>query len=109
MTHFLLDTKLTMTLENPLHSQALVPCGFWLFPDLKTGSNSFRSSNTANIHRHVMGILKSIPEERFQQCSEQWQYKLTQYIAVRGAYTTVPGTSCVHVLKHSVYGSIPET
>ena len=61
MTHLLLDTKLTMTLENPLHSQALVPCGFWLFPELKTGSNSYRFSNTANIHRHVMDIPKKHP------------------------------------------------
>jgi len=33
-------------------------------------------SDTANIHRHVMDTLKSIPEERFQQCSEQWQHQL---------------------------------
>lgn len=56
-----------------------------------------------------MNILKSIPEERFQQCSEQWQQQLTQYTAVRAAYPTVTGTSCVYMLKHSVYGSIRET
>jgi hypothetical protein len=80
MTHLLLDTKLTF--ENPSHSQALAPCGFWLFPEMKTGLNSYGFSGTANNHRHVMNILKSIPEERFQQCSEQWQHQLTQYIAV---------------------------
>jgi hypothetical protein len=71
-----------MTLENPLHSQALAPFGFWLFPELKTGLNSYGFSDTANIHRHVTHTLKSIPEERFQQCSEQWQHQFTQYTAV---------------------------
>lgn len=98
----MLDTKLTMKLDNPVHSQALAPCGLWLFPQLKTGLESYGFSDTANIQRHVMNILKSIPEERFQQCSEQWKHKLTQYIAVQGAYPTVTETSCVHVLEHCV-------
>jgi len=103
MTHLLSDTKQTVTLENPLHLQALMPCGFWLLPELKTGLKSYGFSDTANIHRHVMDILKSIPEERFQQCSEQWQHQLTQYMAVRGAYAMVTGTSCVYVLKQCLW------
>lgn len=41
VTHLLLDTKLIMKLNNPWHSQALAPCGFWLFPELKTSLNSY--------------------------------------------------------------------
>jgi hypothetical protein len=35
---------------------------------------------------HVTTILKSIPEEEFQKCFEQWKHRLPKYIGVQGDY-----------------------
>jgi hypothetical protein len=48
-------------------------CDFWLFPKLKTALKGHRFSDIANIQGHAMTILKSIPEEEFQKCFEQWK------------------------------------
>jgi hypothetical protein len=61
----------------------LTPCDFWLFPKLKTTLKGQRFSYTVDIQGHVTNILKSIPEEGFQQCFEQWKQCLPKCAAAQ--------------------------
>jgi histone-lysine N-methyltransferase SETMAR len=69
-----LAKKSILKLDHPPYSPDLSPCDFWLFPKLKTTLKDHVFSDTADIQGHAMTILKSIPEEEFQKCSEQWKH-----------------------------------
>jgi hypothetical protein len=61
------------------HPPDLAPCDFWSFPKLKTALKGRH-------RRHSGTILKSIPEEEFQKCFEQWKHRLTKCIGAQGDY-----------------------
>jgi hypothetical protein len=44
-----------------------------------------RFSDIVDIQGHAAAILKSIAEEGFQQCFEQWKSLVTRCTAVQGA------------------------
>lgn len=54
------------------------------FPKIKSAIKRRRFSDVSDIKRHVAGILKSIPEDKFQKCFERWQHRLTKCIVVQG-------------------------
>jgi hypothetical protein len=61
-------------LDHPPYSPDLAACKFWLFPKLKTAKKGHRFSDITDIQGHATTILKSIPEEEFQKCFEQWKH-----------------------------------
>jgi histone-lysine N-methyltransferase SETMAR len=69
-----------MKLDHPPYSPALASCDFWPFPKLKTALKGCIFSDTADIQEQAMTILKSIPEEEFQKCFEQWKHYLTSVL-----------------------------
>jgi hypothetical protein len=66
--------KSIMKLDHPPYLPDLALCNFWLFPKLKTTLKDHRFSDIADIQGHATTILKSIPEEEFQKCFEQWKH-----------------------------------
>jgi hypothetical protein len=73
-------------LDHPPYLPDLTLCNFWLFPELKTALKGHRFSDISDIQGHAKIILKSIPEEKFQKCFEQWKHHLTKCIGVQGNY-----------------------
>jgi hypothetical protein len=53
---------------------------------VKTTLKGHRFSDTADIHGYAMTILKSIPEDEFQKCFEQWKHQITKCVGVQGDY-----------------------
>jgi hypothetical protein len=66
--------KSILKLDSPPYLPDLALCDFWLFQKPKTTLKGHRFSDIADIQGHVTTILKSIPEEEFQKCFEQWKY-----------------------------------
>jgi hypothetical protein len=81
-----LAKKSISKVEHPPYLPVLVLCDFWLFPKLKTALKGHRFSDIADIQGHVTAILKTIPEEEFQKCFEQWKHRLTKCIGTQGDY-----------------------
>jgi histone-lysine N-methyltransferase SETMAR len=81
-----LAKKSIMKLDHPPYSPDLAPCDFLLFPKLKTALKGHRFSDIADIQGHATTIPKSIPEEEFRKCFEQWKHRLTKCIGVQGDY-----------------------
>jgi transposase len=82
----LLAKKSILKLVYPPYSPDLALCDFWLLPKLKNALKGHRFADIANIQGHATTILKSIPEEEFQKCFEQWKCRLTLCIGVQGDY-----------------------
>jgi hypothetical protein len=49
-----------------------------------TALKGHRFSDIADIQGHTMTIVKSIPEEEFQKCFEQWKHQPTKCIGAQG-------------------------
>jgi hypothetical protein len=81
-----LAKKSILKLDHPPYSPGFVPCDFWLFPKLKTALKGHGFSDISDIQGHATTILKSIPEEEFQKCFEQWKHRLTKFIGAQGDY-----------------------
>jgi hypothetical protein len=81
-----LAKKSILKSDHPQCSPDLAPCDFCLFPKLKTALKGHRFSDIADIQGHATTILKSIAEEKFQKCFEQWKYRLTKCIGAQGHY-----------------------
>jgi hypothetical protein len=54
------------------YSPDMAPCDFWLFPKLRPPKGS-RFDSCEDIMRNAMKELRSLPEEAFQKCFEQWK------------------------------------
>jgi hypothetical protein len=67
---FLAKTSVTI-MNHPPYLPDLDQHIFWLFQKLTSNLKGQYLSVVASIKRHAMTILKSIPEEGFQQCFEQ--------------------------------------
>jgi len=66
--------KITSNLYAPnRHLSYLAQLNFRVFLQQMTTLGGHRFSDIVDIQGHAAAILKSIPEERFQQCFEQWQ------------------------------------
>jgi hypothetical protein len=60
---------------NSRYSPDLAPYNFWY--------------GIADIQGHATTIMKSIPEEDFQKCFEDWKHRLTKCIGAQGDYLEV--------------------
>ena len=73
-------------LEQPPYSPDLAACDFFLFPKLKEVIKGTRFQDLEAMKTAVMGELRAIPEEFFQECMEAWQRRLEKCIRAQGDY-----------------------
>jgi transposase len=79
--HEFLAKKSITKMHLPPYSPDLAICDFWLFPKLKK-----RFAGIPDIQRNVTKLLRSIPENDFQDCFWHWHRHLTKCIASQGEY-----------------------
>jgi hypothetical protein len=60
-------------------------CDFWLFPKLKRPLKGFRFASRENIMRNATKELRSLPEEAFQKCLQQWKERWAKCVESQGA------------------------
>jgi transposase len=54
------------------YSPDMAPCDFWLFPKLKRQLKGSHFDSHEDM-RNVRKELRSLPEEAFQKCFQQWK------------------------------------
>jgi hypothetical protein len=64
----------------------MAPCDFWLFPKLKRPLNDSRFDSREDIMRNATKELRSLPEEAFQKCFQQWKERWAKCVGSQGAY-----------------------
>jgi hypothetical protein len=69
-----------------LYSPDMALCDFWLFPKLKTPLKGCCIDSHEDIMRNVTKELRSLPEEAFQKCFQQWKECWAKCVESRGAY-----------------------
>jgi hypothetical protein len=65
------------------YSPYMAPCDFWLFPKLKRPLKGSRFDSREDI---VKKELRSLPEEAFQKCLQQWKECWAKCAESQGAY-----------------------
>jgi hypothetical protein len=74
-------------MDHPPYSHDLASCDFWRFSKLKNASKGQKFVDIPDIQHDVTKLLKSIPENDFQDCFRQWRHRLTtcigEYVASR--------------------------
>jgi hypothetical protein len=55
------------------YSPYMAPCDFCLFPKLKRPLKGSRFDSREDIMQNTMKELRSLPEEAFQKCFQQWK------------------------------------
>jgi hypothetical protein len=68
------------------YSSDMAPCDFWLFPRLKTPLKDSRFDSREDIMRNATKELRSLPEEAFQKCFQQWKERSAKCVKSQGAY-----------------------
>jgi hypothetical protein len=64
----------------------MASCDFWLFPKLKRPLKSSRFDSREDILRNATKELRSLPEEAFQKCFQQWKKCWAKHVESQGAY-----------------------
>jgi histone-lysine N-methyltransferase SETMAR len=84
LREFLAKKSITK-MDHPPYSPDLVPCDFWLFPKLKNALKRQGFADIPDIQSNLM-LLRSIPENDFQDSFRLWHHRLTKCIASQGEY-----------------------
>jgi hypothetical protein len=64
----------------------MAPCDFWLFPKLKRPLKGSRFDSHEDIMQTATKELRSLPEEAFQKCFQQWEERWAKCVESQGAY-----------------------
>jgi hypothetical protein len=64
----------------------MAPCDVWLFSKLKRTLTGFRFDSREDIMWNVTKELRSLPEEAFQKCFQQWKEHWAKCVESQGAY-----------------------
>jgi hypothetical protein len=59
--------------QKPPYPPGMAPCGFWLFPQIKTVLKVNIFEDIDEIKKHVTSTLNTIPKDSFKICFQQWQ------------------------------------
>jgi hypothetical protein len=62
------------------------PCDFWLFHKLKRPLKGSRFDSHEDIMRNATKELRSLPEEAFQKCFQQWKKCWAKCVESQGTY-----------------------
>jgi hypothetical protein len=73
-------------MEYPSYLPNLAPNYFWLFSKIMCALNRRGFRNTEGIQINVTTVLKSIPQQAFLKCFQQWQDRWAKCIAAKGKY-----------------------
>jgi hypothetical protein len=57
------------------YSHDLATFHFFLFQKVKSTVKGQHFESTEGVQRHVMQVLKDIPQNVFQECYKQWQHR----------------------------------
>jgi hypothetical protein len=76
---------ITVTLQPP-YSPDLATCDFFLFQKVKTALKGHHFGSTEDIQRSVTQVLNDIPQNAFQECYKQWQYRWKRCVQTQGLY-----------------------
>jgi transposase len=68
------------------YSPDMAPCDFWLFPKLKRPLKGSRFDSREIIMQNATKELRSLPEEAFQKCFQQWKERWAKCVESQGAY-----------------------
>jgi transposase len=82
---FLAKHGITVVCQAP-GSPDMAPCDFWLFPKLKRPLKDSRFDSREDIMRNAMKELRSLSEEAFQKCFQQWKERWAKCVESQGAY-----------------------
>jgi hypothetical protein len=64
----------------------MAPCDFWLFLKLKRPLKGSRFDSREDIMWNTTKELRSLPEEAFQKCFQQWKEHWAKCVESQGAY-----------------------
>jgi hypothetical protein len=64
----------------------MAPCDFWLFPKLKRPLKGSHFDSHEDIMWNATKELRSLPEEVFQKCFQQWKERWAKCVESQGAY-----------------------
>jgi hypothetical protein len=67
----------------------MAPCDLWLFPKLKRPLKGSHFDSGEDIMRNATKELRSLSEEDFQKCFQQWKERLAKCVESQGAYFEV--------------------
>ena len=81
-----LATKQITVLEHPTYSPDLAPSDFFLFPKIKEILKGRHFDDIDDIRSNTMAALKAIPQNRFQNCFEEWTRRWHRCITSQGEY-----------------------
>ena len=106
MQSILAKHQITQVTQHP-YSPDLAPCGFWLFPKLKSPLKGKRFQTGDEIQENTMEQLMGIPTKDFAECFEQLEEMLRELCEVprcllwRGlrCHCPVYSVSCIFLNK----------
>ena len=81
-----LSKNSTNIIEQPTYSPDMAPAEFFLFPKLKLPLRGTRIQSMEDIKENSWRELKSIPENAFKKCFDDWIIRWHKCIISRGAY-----------------------
>ena len=73
-------------LPQPPYNPDQAPCDFYLFPKLKRKLKGHHFGTMENIQKIVTGELKTIMENDFQYCYDQWKKRWNHCVTSQGSY-----------------------
>jgi len=76
----------TNIIEQPPYSPDTAPADFFLFPKLKLPLRGTRFQSIEDIKENSRRKLKSIPENAFKKCFDDWIIRWQKYIISEEAY-----------------------
>ena len=82
---FLACNSITM-LEHHPYSPDLAPCDFFLFPKCKLVLQGQHLGDVMTIKSKTTSLLKSLREEEFKRCFQQWKQRWDKCIVSNGEY-----------------------
>ena len=82
---FLATKEITM-LEHPAYSPDLAPSDFYLFPKINEILKGRHFDDIDDIRRNTTAALKTIPQNQFQNCFEEWTRHWHRCIASQREY-----------------------
>ena len=85
MNEFLTKNS-TNIIEQPPYSPDMVPVDFFLFPKLKSPLRGTRCQSIEIIKENSRRELKSIPENAFKKCFDDWIIRWHKCIISGGTY-----------------------
>jgi hypothetical protein len=81
---FLAKHAIPVVCQAP-YSPDMAPCDLRLFPKLKRPLNSSRFDSCEDIMRNATKELRSLPEQAFQKCFQQWKEWWAKCVESQGA------------------------